>query len=115
MDIRSFAEALHLLCCGFYVHPGVLTELLQHLEHHSQFLLSEHPNLKIEMGAPLGLARHAVLTDQHEDSQKHALRGNKKLQNAEGKGIERFHARNQVEIRDDPARNQNYMRKKKFR
>jgi hypothetical protein len=115
VDVRGFAESLHLLSRGFHIYTGVLTELLEHLEHHGELLLGEHSNLKIEMRAPLRLAGHAILADQHEDGQKHALRGNKQRQNSEGKGIERFYAWNQVEIRSDPSRNQYHMQKKKFR
>ena len=83
MDIRGFAETLNLLSCGFNIDTRMLAELLQHLEHHGEFLFGEHSNLKIEMGAPLRLAGHAILTDQHEDSQEYAFRRNKKRQNAE--------------------------------
>src|SRR5580704_6760982 len=66
------------------------------------------------MGAPLRLTRHAILADQHKDSQEYALRRNKKRQDAEREWIERSHAGNQVEIRGDPSRNQNNMQQKEF-
>jgi hypothetical protein len=114
VDIRGFAETLNLLSSGFNIDARMLAELLQHLEHHGEFLFGEHSNLKIEMGAPLRLARHAILANQHEDGQEHAFRRYKKRQNAERERIERSHARNQVEIHGDPTRYQNYVKKKKF-
>ncbi len=105
VDVGGFAESLDLLGCRFHVHAGVLTEPLQHLEH--QFLLGEHADLKIEMTAPLGLASHAVLTDQHLDGEEHALGCDKERQDVEGERIERLHAGKQVEILGHPDENQN--------
>jgi hypothetical protein len=73
MDVGGFAESLNLLGCGFHVDAGVLTELLQHLEHHGELLLGEHADLKIQMRAALRLASHAILADEHEDGQENAL------------------------------------------
>ena len=73
MDVGGLAESLNLLGCGFHVDAGVLTELLQHLEHHGEFLLGEHADLKIKMRAQLCLASHAILAVQHEDGEEHAL------------------------------------------
>jgi hypothetical protein len=74
----------------------------------------EFLDLKVEMSAPLRLARHAILTYQHEDGQKHAFGRDKKRQNAEGERIESSYAGNQVEIRGDPTRDYNHVQKKKF-
>jgi hypothetical protein len=48
---------------SFHVNPRVVTELLQQLEQHGEFLLGEHADLKIEVRAPFRLTSHAVLTD----------------------------------------------------
>src|SRR6202165_790125 len=114
VDVGGLAKSLNLLGCRFDIDACVLTELLQHLEHHGEFLLGEHTDLKIEVRAPLCLASHAILTDEHEDGQENALGGDKKRQNAEGERIESFHAGNQVEIHGAPDGNQNHVEHKEF-
>src|SRR6266478_1128373 len=109
MDVGGLAKSLHLKGGGFNVHARVLAELLQHLEHHGEFLFGEHADLKIKMRAPLRLASHAILADQHKDGQEYALRGDKKGQNAEWERVESFHVGNQVQIQRAPDDNQNYV------
>ena len=63
MNVGGLAKSLNLKGRRLHVDASVLAELLQHLEHHGEFLLGEHTDLKIEMSAPLRLASHAILTD----------------------------------------------------
>ena len=73
MDVSGLAKSLNLKGCRLHVDASVMTELLEHLEHHGQLLFGEHTDLKIEMGAPLGLASHAILADQDKDGQENAF------------------------------------------
>jgi hypothetical protein len=114
MDVRGLAESLNLLGCGFHVDARVLAELLQHLEHHGELLLGEHADLKIEMGAPLRLASHAILADQHANGQENTLGGDEKCQNAEWERIERSNAGNQTEIHGTPDSDQDYVQHEEF-
>ena len=109
VDVGGFAEALNLLGGGCDVNAGVLTEFLEHLEHHGELLLGEHADLKIEMSAALGLARHAILADENADGEENAFGGNEERQNAEWERIERLHAGKQVEIQGDPDGNQDHV------
>lgn len=63
VDVGGLAETLHLLSCGFHIDPRVLTQFLQHLQHHRELLLGKHTHLEIKVSAPLGLASHAILAD----------------------------------------------------
>src|SRR6266436_5059726 len=73
MDVGGLAKPLNLKGRGFNVDARVLAELLQHLEHHGELLFGEHTDLKIKMRAPLCLASHAILADEHKDGQEYAL------------------------------------------
>jgi hypothetical protein len=105
---------LNLLACRLHVDARVLTELLQHLEHHGELLLGEHADLKIEMRAPFRLASHAILADQHANGQENTLGGDEKRQNAEWERIEWSNAGNQAEIHGAPDRDQDYVQHQEF-
>ena len=94
VDVGGLAKALDLKGRGLHVDARVLTELLQHLENHGEFLFSEHADLQIEMRAALGLASHAILTDEHENSEENALRGDQKRENAERERVKSFYVWN---------------------
>jgi hypothetical protein len=115
VDVGGFAEALHLEGRGFHVDAGVLAEFLQQLEHHGELLFGEHANLKIKMRAPLGLASHAILADEHENGEENALRGDEKGQDAEWERIEGFDEGDEVEIHGAPENNQNHVEQQEFR
>jgi hypothetical protein len=57
----------------FHINAQMLAKLLLHLKHRRDFLFGKHTDLKIEMGAALGLASHSVLADEHEDSEENTL------------------------------------------
>jgi hypothetical protein len=44
VDIGGLAAVLNLVGCRFHVDAGVLAELLQHLEHHGEFLFGKRPS-----------------------------------------------------------------------
>jgi hypothetical protein len=106
VDVGGLAESLDLNGRGLHVDARVLTQPLQHLENHGEFLFGEHADLQIEMRAALGLASHAILADEHENGEENTLGRNKKRQHAEGKRIEGFYTGNEVEIHRTPDSNQ---------
>jgi len=68
----------------------VLAELLQHWERHGELLLSEHTHLKVEMRAPLCLASHAILADEHKMVRKTLSDETKSAKMPKGKGSKAF-------------------------
>ena len=94
VDVGGLAKSLHLKGRGLDVDARMLTQLLQHLENHREFLLGKHADLKIEMRAALGLASHAILTDEHENGEENALRGDEKRENAERERVKSFYVWN---------------------
>ena len=100
--VGGFAKGLDFLLGGVHVHTRMLAEFLQHLQDGGQFLFREHSDLKIEMGAPFGLAGHSILTDEHEDCQEHAFGRNDEGQDAKGKWIKRLEPSDCMEIEQAP-------------
>ena len=84
-----------------------------HLQQRGQFLLGQHSNLKIEVGASVCLPGHAVLADEHKDGQQHAFRRDHQSQYSERKRIERFHAGNQVQVDGAPGQDQQDLQQQK--
>src|ERR1039457_292094 len=100
--VGSFAKGLDFLLGGIHIHARMLAEFLQHLQYGRQFLLGKHADLKVEMGAPFGLAGHSILTDEHEDCQEHAFGRNDDGQDAKGKRIKCLEPPDRMEIEQAP-------------
>jgi hypothetical protein len=93
----------------------VLAEFLQHLKDCGEFLFRKHADLKPQMRAPVRLASHSTLADQHEDSQKHAFGRNNQRQDAEWKWIKCRNSRDHAKIYQHPTGNQDQLRQQKCR
>jgi hypothetical protein len=73
VDISGISKTLKLLLRRGYIYTHVLTYFLLHLQHGRKLLFREHADLKIQMGAPFGLARHAILANQDKNSEHNAF------------------------------------------
>jgi hypothetical protein len=111
MNVRCVAEPLQFLLGRLDIDVEMAADFVLHLKQRGEFLLREHADLKIEMRAPLGLAGHAILTDQNENGQDDAFRGNDESQNSEWKWIEGLHGRDKAEIDGAPSKDEQNLEK----
>src|SRR5580698_2412725 len=84
----------------------MLTKFLQQLKDGCQFLFRKHADLKVQMGAPFGLAGHSTLTNQHEGHQKHAFGRDDERENTEWKWIKCIKSWDRVNVNQAPSGDQ---------